>query len=191
MATNGDFASSRRSRLQRRVRTAPLWTYFVYFALVYGAFQLIRGKLVEAIVSGVVYAAGMTVVMRVTRDRDMGAVGGRPLSDVARLEQALGKNGTLPTDFRDRVALQSLIARKRRQLRFSSIFAPIVFGCVTVLATVDAVLGGGAWWYVPVFALTTAVCLWAPTRARRRLDEKESGLNAALASQDSGAQPTS
>jgi hypothetical protein len=183
VTANGDFASSRRSRLQRRIRTAPLWTYFIYFALVFGAFQLIRGKIVEAVISGVVYAGGMTLVMRVTRHRDMGAAGGRPLSDVARLEQALGKKGTLPTDFRDRVALQSLIARKRRQLRFSAIFAPIVFGCVTVLATIDAVSGGGAWWYVPVFAVTAAVCLWAPMRARRRLDEKESSLNAALAGQ--------
>jgi hypothetical protein len=170
-------------------RTAPLWTYFIYFALVYGAFQLIRGKFVEAVISGVVYAAAMTVVMRVTRHRDMGAAGGRPLSDVARLEQALGKKGTLPTDFRDRVSLQSLIARKRRQVRFTAIFAPIVFGCVTVLAVITSVSGNGPWWYVPVFAAATVWSVWASVRARRRLDEKESSLNAALAGQGSGSHP--
>jgi hypothetical protein len=186
MAATGDLPNSRRSRLQRRLRTAPLWTYFIYFALVYGAFQLIRGKVAEAVISGVVYAAGMTVVMRITRDRDMGAAGGRPLSDVARLEQSLGKKGQLPTDFSDQVALQGLIARKRRQARFSAIFAPIVFGCMTVLGVVIGVTSG-SWWFVPIFAAVTALSLWTPVRARRRLDDKESRLNAALSGQPSSS----
>jgi hypothetical protein len=124
----------------------------------------------------------MTLVMRVTRDRDIGAAGGRPLSDVARLEQSLGKKGQLPTDFSDRVALQGLIARKRRQAKFAAIFAPIVFGCMTVLGVVLGVTTG-SWWAVPVFAAATAFSLWGPVRTRRRLDEKESSLNAALAGQ--------
>jgi hypothetical protein len=189
VATNGDFAGSRRSRLQRRIRTAPLWTYFIYFALIYGAFQLIRGKPLEALISGLLYGAAMTVVMLFTRKRDRRAAGGRPLSDVARLEQSLGKKGALPNDFRDRVALQSLIARKRRQVRFSAIFAPVVFGCVTVLAVITAATHEGSWWYVALFAVATALCLWAPIRARRRLNEKESSLNAALAGQASSATP--
>ena len=80
-------------------------------------------------------------------------------------------------------ALQSLIARKRRQVRFGAIFAPIIFGCVTVLAVVDGVTGTGTWWYVPVFAAATVWSVWASVRARRRLDEKESRLNAALSAQ--------
>jgi membrane protein implicated in regulation of membrane protease activity len=166
--------------MQRRMRTAPLWTLFIYFALIYGAFQLIRGKPLEALVSGLVYGVLMTVVTLFTRRRDRRAVGGRPLSDVARLEQSLGKKGTLPTDFRDRVALQSLIARKKRQLRLGAIYAPIVFACVTVLAIISGATGHGSWWYVPVFVLITVGCVWASIRARRRLDQKASGLNAAL-----------
>lgn len=183
MATTGDMTNSRKSRFRQRVRTAPLWTYFLYFALVYGVIQLIHGKPVEAAISALVYAAGMTIVMRFTRNRDKKAAGGRPLTDVARLEQSLGKKGSLPSDFRDRVALQSLIARKRRQVRFGAIFAPIIFGCVTVLAIINGATSTGSWWYVPVFAAATVWSVWASVRARRRLDEKESSLNAALSMQ--------
>jgi len=179
MPTTGDFAKSRRSRIQQRLRTAPLWTYFIYFALIYGAFQLIRGKPLEALISGLLYGAVMTVVMLFTRKRDRRATGGRPLTDVARLEQSLAKQGSLPTDFGDRVALQSLIARKRRQNRFGTIFAPIVFGCMTILAVVIGVTSG-SWWYLPVFVAFDVLSVWAPIRARRRLDEKESSLNASL-----------
>jgi hypothetical protein len=160
----------------------PLWSYFLFCALVYAAFQLINRRPVEALVSGVIYAAAMTVIMRVTRHRDMGAAGGRPLSDVARLEQSLRKKGELPTDFSDRVALQGLIARKRRQAKFAVIFAPIVFGCMTVLGVVVGVTGG-SWWFVPIFAAVTVLSLWGPVRTQRRLDEKESSLNAALSTQ--------
>jgi membrane protein implicated in regulation of membrane protease activity len=164
----------------------PLWSYFLFCALVYGAFQLIRGKVVEAVISGVAYAIAMTVILRVTRNRDRRAVGGRPISDVARLEQSLHKKGQLPSDFSDRVALQGLIARKRRQARFGAIFAPIVFGCMTVLGVVVGVTSG-SWWFVPIFAAVTVLSLWAPVRARRRLDEKESRLNAALSGQPSSS----
>jgi hypothetical protein len=181
---NGDFANSRRSRLQRRLRAMPLWSYFIFCALIYGAFQLINRRPVEAIVSAVAYAAAMTVIMRVTRNRDSRAVGGRPISDVARLEQSLRKKGQLPADFSDRVALQGLIARKRRQARFGAIFAPIVFGCMTVLGVIVGVTSG-TWWFVPIFAAVTVLSLWAPGRARRRLDEKESSLNAALSAKPS------
>jgi Flp pilus assembly protein TadB len=151
----------------------------VYFALVYGAFQLINGKPVVALISGLFYAAAMTAVMLVKRKRDMRAAGDRSIADVALLEQSLGKKAALPTDFRDRVALQSLIARKRRQNRFGAIFGPIVFGCMTILGVVIGVTSG-TWWFVPVFVAFGVLSIWAPMRVRRRLDEKESSLNAAL-----------
>ena len=179
MASTGSTAASRRSRVQQRLRTMPLWSYFLFCAVVYAAFQLINGRPVQALVSGVVYAAAMTVILRVTRHRDMGAAGGRPISDVARLEQSLRKKGELPTDFSDRVALQGLIARKRRQATFAAIYAPIVFGCMTVFGVVLGVTTG-SWWAVPVFAAATAFSLWGPVHTRRRLDEKESSLNAVL-----------
>jgi hypothetical protein len=72
-----------------------------------------------------------------------------------------------------------LIARKRRQNRFGAIFGPIVFGCMTILGVVIGVTSG-TWWFVPVFVAFGVLSIWAPMRVRRRLDEKESSLNAAL-----------
>jgi hypothetical protein len=181
-ASNGDTAGSRRSRVQQRLRTMPLWSYFLFCAVVYAAFQLINRRPGEAVISGVAYGIAMTVIMRITRNRDKRAIGGRPISDVARLEQSLGKKGQLPTEFGDRVALQGLIARKRRQARFGAIFAPIVFGLMTALSVVVGVTSG-SWWFVPIFAAVTVLSLWAPVRTRRRLDERETRLNAALSAQ--------
>jgi hypothetical protein len=182
MQTNGEVSTSGWSRFQRRMRTAPLWTHFVIFAVIYGGFQLMNRKPAEAAISALLYAAAMTVVVRVKRNRDKKAAGDRSLSDVASLEQSLRKNDPLPADFRDRVALQGLIARRRRQLRFGSIFAPIVFGCMTILGVVIGI-ASGAWWYAAVFALVTALSVWAPVHSRHRLDEKESRLNASLSGQ--------
>jgi hypothetical protein len=168
-----------------RLRAAPLWVLFVYYAVAFGALGLIlpggtADSVGGAVVGGLGFGAAMTAVTAVWRRRDTAAAGRRGGSERVLMERAL-RTGELPADPSLDPALMALITRRRSQLNWGRKAGPWVFGTLAVMSVLIALVH---WPYVFYAVVFIGFLVWgcrSSARSEQRLNSLEQALRARVA----------
>jgi len=161
---------------------APLWAFFLYFAITFGALTLVPTfdeprSLRGAIIGGLFFGVVGTIWVAFFRRGDRKAMGGKRLADPVAVERAL-RTGHTPADTSQDRALLALIERRRAQWRWGSHIVPWLFGGVAALCLVAAVVTMDMSWLVLgalYLGLVAFLRVWT-TRSLARLDGLESSL---------------
>jgi len=164
-----------------RLRAAPLWVLFIYYAVAFGALGLIlpggsARTVSAAIVTGLLFGGLMTAMSAVWRRRDRARAGNHPGTERAVLERAL-RTGELPADPALDSSLIGLIRRRREQLAWASKAGPVIFGFFAVVSGLVALSRP----IFIVYAIGFAAFIYLGRRSAKRSEQRFAALERAVA----------
>ncbi|MBW8485833.1 DUF6404 family protein [Actinomadura parmotrematis] len=167
---------------RERLASPPAWQLFLGtgapFGVLFGLFFGLREDtgpavaVLAGLAAGVLFGATMTFLLLRSRRRDVAAAG---TTRVTPIDLAL-RRGQAPADPADDDAALALIARRRRQLRTSYRYNPILAGALAVLGALQALLNPWWWLAAAFWAAMIPVSVLGIRRAQSRLDTAETTI---------------
>jgi hypothetical protein len=165
-----------RNRWQEYVATAPLWQMFLVSAVSFGLLTGLFGTggtlsgFIAGLFSGIPFGAGMTAFVAWQRRRDRRTTG---VASGGPLERAM-RDGRLPVEPDEAQAMARLVARRRRQHRWSLVVNPPLMAALAALGIVYGILIRN-WGFLALTVLLIGVGVYSTLTVRRRL-HKLNGL---------------
>lgn len=167
-----------------RLRAAPLWALFLYFAVAFGFLSSIfpggtgPRSLADGIFRGVFFAVPMTAISAVARRRDDATSGRHSQTQQTVMARSL-RTGELPADPSLWSPLLALIERRRNQLAWSDRYGPWVFGSMIVLSLLLAIADPLYLIYGIFFVGMLVGTRRASTKSRERLTQLDWSIRSA------------